>query len=133
MHRTICLLAALLALPSLGSDSPREYDDRTEMVGLEGTWRMEGNPTNVVTYRCGTWTITTPTLSWRGTYRIDSSRRPRYMERFYANGIYQGKTFRYIYQLDGDVLKLATIPDNSPYPQTFNDPGLRTYTFKRVR
>jgi hypothetical protein len=34
------LLAALLVLSLLGSDSPREYDDRTQDMGIEGDWLL---------------------------------------------------------------------------------------------
>ncbi len=38
MRRTILLLAGvLLSAVALGSDSPKEYDDRTEVAGIEGT------------------------------------------------------------------------------------------------
>ncbi len=40
MCRTILLLVGmLLSAGALASDSPKEYDDRTEKGGLEGTWR----------------------------------------------------------------------------------------------
>jgi hypothetical protein len=44
MRRIVCLLAALLVLPSLGSDSPKEYDGTTAWDdGLQGTWEaVEG-------------------------------------------------------------------------------------------
>lgn len=30
----------LLVLPLLGSDSAKEYDDRAEITGIEGTWQI---------------------------------------------------------------------------------------------
>jgi hypothetical protein len=45
MRRTIVLLAGvLLSVVALGSDSPKEYDDRTEVVDIEGTWSPDGRP-----------------------------------------------------------------------------------------
>jgi hypothetical protein len=31
------LSAVLLVIPLVGSDSPKEYDDKTKTVGIEGT------------------------------------------------------------------------------------------------
>ncbi len=37
-----CLLAVLFVVPLLGSDSPKEYDDTTEVRErtIQGTWRV---------------------------------------------------------------------------------------------
>src|SRR5262245_27862133 len=43
MRRTVCLLAiALLVLPSLGSDAPKEYDGTTKRDDVQGTWEFVG-------------------------------------------------------------------------------------------
>ena len=40
MRRTLLLLVGvLLSGMALGSDSPKEYDDATQIDGLEGTWQ----------------------------------------------------------------------------------------------
>ena len=40
MRRLSLLPAALFVVSLFGSDSPKEYDDKTEIVGIEGTWRL---------------------------------------------------------------------------------------------
>lgn len=39
MRRLLLPFAVLLVLASLGSDSPKEYDDETAIAGLDGTWQ----------------------------------------------------------------------------------------------
>jgi hypothetical protein len=67
MRRTILLLAGvLLSAVALGSDSPKEYDDKTEVAGIEGTWQLTEDEFNgvkmkpctqlVTSYRSGTYT-----------------------------------------------------------------------------
>ena len=44
MRRTILLLAGVLLSPvALGSDSPKEYDDKMVTVGTERAWRLTHN------------------------------------------------------------------------------------------
>jgi hypothetical protein len=41
MRRTVILLmGVLLSVMALGSDSPKEYDDKTEVKTLEGSWQQ---------------------------------------------------------------------------------------------
>ena len=46
MHRLSLLLAVLLVLPLFGSDSPKEYDDRAKIAGIEGVWRLTDSTQN---------------------------------------------------------------------------------------
>ncbi len=83
MRRTLWLLAGvLLGVAALGSDSPKEYDDRTTVDPLEGTWRLiewecNGNKSKpgrkfTNTYHSGTFTWDSGDGDpWRGTHRID--------------------------------------------------------------
>ena len=58
MHRLSLLFAVLSVVPLLGSDSAKEYDDRTEVAGIEGTWRgTRIDRQYVMTYHSGTFTI----------------------------------------------------------------------------
>jgi uncharacterized protein (TIGR03067 family) len=136
MRRTILpLVGVLIPVVALASDSPKEYDDKTEIIGIEGTWRMVGNEKNVLTCHSGTWTIDRGDggSPWDGTYRIDINQKPAHLDRFYANGPYTGSTFKYIYQIDGDVLRIGFGYMGSTRPQGFKDDGVRVATYKRVR
>lgn len=144
MRRTTLLLSALLVLSLLGSDSSREYDGATEFVGIEGTWRETGFEANgqkinnnfevVTTYRSGTFTIVSPGPS-AGSYRIDHSRNPPQLEWLPSSGAHKGKTIKWIYQIDGDTLKIACLVheyEKRP-PQGFDEKDLYVYTHKRVK
>lgn len=134
MRRSACVLTVLAVL-ALALDSPREYDDRTEVSGLEGTWRMVGHGI-VLTCHGGTWTLDTGGGErWHGSDHIDTTRNPPHLDRYYANGPYQGKTFKFIYQIDGDALRIAGHPTEATAgrPKGFNDNGFSVWTYKRVK
>jgi hypothetical protein len=87
----LLVVAVLLVLPLFGSDSPKEYDDKTENVGIEGKWRLIDGK-NVVTFRSGTYTVDDGDGNpWRGTYRTDKSHYPHHLDLFPSNGPYKGK------------------------------------------
>ena len=83
MRRTVCLLAiALLVLPSLGSDAPKEYDGTTKRDDVQGTWEFVGFErdgkilppafSEVMIYRGGAYTrIIEEKFVLRGRYRAD--------------------------------------------------------------
>ena len=144
MRRTTLLFAILLVVPLLGSDSPKEYDDVTVNGGIEGTWRETGFEANVrkielnfevvKTYRSGTFTIVSPGPS-AGSYRIDHSRNPPELDWIPTSGVHKGKTIKWIYQIDGDTLKIACLANEYEKrpPNGFDDKGLYVYTYKRVK
>src|SRR5882757_1859555 len=82
------MLAALLVLPLLGSDAPRDYDGATVRKDeLEGTWRLvavradagppavEVKGTGRLTFRRGRWgSIVAYTIPRSGTYEADPAR-----------------------------------------------------------
>jgi uncharacterized protein (TIGR03067 family) len=141
--RCLSLLStALLMLPLLGSDSPKEYDDKMESVGIEGTWRLieielsgvKATPTQVVqTYCRRTYTSTINGTTSGGDYRIDSTCHPHHLDEIASTGPSKGETFKYIYQFDGDTLKIAYLPFGNPRPQGFNDKHIAVWTYKRVK
>jgi uncharacterized protein (TIGR03067 family) len=145
MCRTTLLLAGvLLAIVVIGSDSPKGYDDSVTMDELEGTWQWtefenaltgKYQPTHYseMTYRNGTFALTVP--DWHGRYHLDPTHKPARIDWTAANYGYQGKTLQYIYQIDGDTLRIGGFPGEStkPRPQGFNIPGLTVWTYKRVK
>ena len=118
VKKVLPLFAILLVVPLLGSDSPKEYDDATVNGTIEGTWRETGfeitgqkmkvNFEVVKTYRSGTFTIVSPGPSV-GSYRIDYSRNPPELDWMPTSGVHKGKTIKWIYQIDGDTLKIACL------------------------
>ena len=143
MRRLSLLFAVLFVVPLLGSDSPKEYDDRTENVGIEGTWRMTEQELKgqkitdvkcVDTFRNGIYTFQwdnkRPT---RWNYRIDTACKPHHLETPLPNELNKG-VLMFIYQIDGDKLRMAMfIPPEMRYPRDFHDAGIVIYTYKRVK
>jgi len=92
MRRTILLLAGvLLCVVALGSDSPKEYDDRTVYCGIEGTWQLakvelggrneEPACQSVMSFHAGTWELKESDGGWyKGTYCTDSTQKPPHLD-----------------------------------------------------
>jgi uncharacterized protein (TIGR03067 family) len=146
MRRTVCLLAALLVLPLLGSDSPKEDDGATEAVGVEGTWEVIsvcrdgeqwGLPSGpwVQINRGGKWTFRQrDKLSTEGVYTTDTSRTPpTFDETTTTRGAGEGRTRKLIYRLEGDKLLTAARLGGHEYPKSFHEEGLHIVTWKRVK
>lgn len=138
------LTILLVAVATLASDSPKEYDDKAETVCIEGNWRLtqveisghkDSSSDRVLYLRNGTFTMEFDDGdSWKGTYRIDVSRRPFHLNLLPSNGHYQGRTLRNIYEINGDTLTIAFILlDRSECPLVLNDHRLRIDTYERVK
>jgi uncharacterized protein (TIGR03067 family) len=135
------LIAALLVVPLLGSGSPREYDDRTEMAGIEGTWQLlavehDGKKVNsitwVLTLRDGEYTRTDSNGDHgTGKYRIDTNQKPPHFDLSAAKEGGYG-ALNGIFQCQGDTLKMAW-PRDAEYPKSFQDQGVYLGTYKRLK
>src|SRR5437868_2823048 len=113
MRRIVCLLVGvLLVVPSLGSDSPKDYDGTTEQDDLQGTWQLVGASLRcVMTNRGGTFSCEYSSgEKVGGSYRIDPAHSPPRLDWTPANGGYRGKRAFMIYQIDGDTLRVAGFP-----------------------
>jgi uncharacterized protein (TIGR03067 family) len=143
MRRAVLLLAGvLLCVVALGSDSPKEYDDKTMVDPLEGRWQMiewtcDGEKLNGIpeerVYHNGTYTINwSDGDTWRGSYRIDPTRKSSHLDWIPSGGSGKGQTFMNIYQVDGDTLRIAAV-NGKQHPQCFKDKGVYVTTYKRVK
>jgi uncharacterized protein (TIGR03067 family) len=145
MGRTVFVLSiALLCGVAMGSDSPKEYDGRTEVAGIEGTWRLTEAAvggrsgftivTQVIFFRSGLVKINGRGDTERGNYRIDRTPNPLHLDWMPSNGDFKGQTLKFIYQIDGDTLRMARMDsDLSLHPQGFNGEDVLVETYKRVR
>ena len=146
MRRLPLLFAVLLVLPLFGSDSPKEYDDKTIVDPLVGTWRLieienDGMKAKFPAEYVWTYGGETYTLDYgmgrtiRGVYHTDPARKPSHLDYFPANGPNQGKTLLFIYQIEGETLRTAHVVKSTDVqrPQGFNDKGVGVLTYKRVK
>jgi uncharacterized protein (TIGR03067 family) len=119
MKKLIFGLALVCA--TLGSDDPKDYDDRATFSGsLEGTWHGVSGEDNGQTMNAqiqGAKLVfkndATAQLFDQGNqpqniqYRLEPSRRPAQMDLMLIDGAGKGQTIKLIYSLEGNVLKMA--------------------------
>jgi uncharacterized protein (TIGR03067 family) len=124
MRHLTLLFVALLILPLLGSDSPKEYNDRTVQENdIQGTWRSDGA---VLRFRAGKL-FTLDGYSLPRDYTTDTTCKPAHLD--VANGSGQ---IKFIYQIKGDLLEIAFRPTGQR-PKSFDDADVRVFTYKRVK
>ena len=143
MRRLSLLLAVLCVIPLFGSDLPKEYGDRTENTGIEGTWQLieigydgqkdKSSSEWKITYRSGIHTEKKgKDETYRGNYRIDATRNPPHLDSIASSG--EDITFKGIYHIDGETLRIGFCDCDLDVrrPQGFNDKDVITITYKRV-
>jgi len=146
MRRTNLLLAGLVLAVSLGSDSANDYGDKTEVVGIEGTWRQveeefRGHTKKperhwLLTIRGETYTEDDgqgTKVFWR--CRVDNTRKTPHLDLLSSSGSVSQKG---IYQVDGNRLRIAfylvEIDDKERRrPTTFGGENVIIATYKRVK
>ena len=147
MRRLTLPLAALLVLPLLAPDAPREYDGATEEAGIEGTWRcvsvkhggLEVQPLKgdeiLLVVRGGSYEESYLGRRDRwGPCAVDAARRPARLDLGYSEGPHKGKVWQNIYRVDGDTLRVAYTDSPDACPASFDGkPGVWVHTYKRVR
>ena len=145
MRRVLFPFAVLLVLLLLGSDSPKEYDDTTENVSIEGTWQIvsagRGLQQTTVADRCigiwqhGKWSYTQAKgYSTGGRYKIDSHRTPAALDEVQTTGQGWQIERRFIYRIEGETLHTAFNPNNPlNRPRSFDEDGVYIVTWKRVK
>jgi uncharacterized protein (TIGR03067 family) len=144
MRRTVGLLTALLlAVQSLGSGSPKDFDGAIEADELQGTWEAVAaefrgkdavfNAPWVWTFRDGKYVVKTPAGTTAGTYRINRTTKPAHLDETPADGRYKGQMQKGIYQVEGDTLRLAFTWLGTDRPEDFDKKSdLLLITLKRV-
>ena len=149
MRRTVySVCAVLLVVVGLGSNSTKDYDDRTELNNIQGGWRLTKLESNgkefhlgsiqnsVRIYRSGACTDRSGIGDrFIGHYRVDPSRKPAHLDMILSFGPRKGETLKCIYQIDGDTLRTAFMEGGNDMrrPQGFNDKDIVVYTYKRVK
>jgi hypothetical protein len=135
MHRSACLLAALLVLPLLGSDSPKDYNDSTVLedaflgVWTRATLRIDGNERALP----DGWTITIRTGSFSesvgansGLCRIEHGSPNRLT-------VTSPKEYQFLFRVEGETLILGYYNGGVGRPKGWDDPAIHVSTFKRVK
>lgn len=135
---------ALVVLSLLGSDSPKEFDDRTEIAGIEGTWQIvtSGTPGHqthpdtpcIETLQGGKFVYSeNGVMHQQGTYTSRVDRVPCYLDETTAEGITPKGTKKFIYRRNDDRLLTAYGAQTSERPRSFDEDGIFVIVWKRVR
>src|SRR5437764_1855170 len=112
-----CYAAAMLAVVLLGRNTMAD-DAKDDLKALQGTWELiyferDGkevklqndtkaiNTGNKFVVKRGEQVIAA------GTIKLDPSKKPKASETTYTEGADKGKTFKGIYQIDGDTIKFC--------------------------
>ena len=154
MRRFVCLLAGvLLCATALGSDPPKEYDERTQENPLQGKWRplkVEVNDkaggkiictapeTADVVFQDGRYVWGwgdgySRLASSQGSCTLDLSKRRGRLDLTDTTGPTAGVTRRCIYRIDGETLEIASTTDHpADRPASFEGP-VTIYTLKRAK
>ena len=144
-RRLLALIGALILLPVLGFDAPREYDDATVQGSeLEGVWQFETieydgqkfpNASHLIFHKGQwKWGELKPNLS--GPYKEDAGQKPGWVDMTTTNMPTAKSTMKAIYRIDGDTLQMANGPRAVDRPTGFdtkNSPGVAVWTLKRVK
>ncbi len=142
MRRLLLLSAMLLTGLLPAANGPSDYDHRTVSTGLEDSWRLvsttferefcdEESRNVIITYRRGRYTINSESDVSTGSYAVVAGTSPARMDDTRDPCSAPTVTRRYIYQIDGDRLKIAGDRLNSKRPASFNDPDIVIYSFTR--
>lgn len=140
MRRLLLLFAVFMLL---AFDSPRDYDDAVALERLEGTWsKVEVVYSGQNLGRSGHLFLIVGNgrFTWQGggeattgTYKVDPATKPARTEQLPTSGPGAGKTWRMIYQVNGDTLTIAYKLVISEYPSGFDDKDAFVTTMKRVK
>jgi uncharacterized protein (TIGR03067 family) len=147
MRRLSLLFAVLVVVLLLGSDSPRDYDDKVKIVDeVDGTWKLIWIEYGGLIAGCrkdlvmncskGTYIVNYGGVEEeRGCYRIEPTRKPPQFDYTPSNGEHQSQTSRCIYEIQGDTLKIVEMPlwGDTRRPQGFKDKGVRILNYKRIK
>ncbi len=141
------LIAGGLIARSLIAAKP---DTDKELGKFDGTWlvtAVEVSGTKIpeaelqkapsrVTLQGGKWALKAPGREESGTFTVDEARAPREMDVNPANGPNAGKTFKAIYRLDGDVMRVSYAAPGQDRPTSFvttDKPGYWVNTYQREK
>jgi uncharacterized protein (TIGR03067 family) len=138
LMKSRCLLALAVATLLAGSASPLAADAskpdavRKELAKFEGTWRfvsmniqgmkvpeeqLKKFPKMVIHGK--QFTLPEGDTTFRGTFKVDVSTKPKQIDVTFTSGPEKGKTCLGIYELEGDTYKVCMGLVGKPRPKAF--------------
>lgn len=143
---SVLFLGAGLIVWNLNAQTPVAQDApvKKDKDALQGEWTVveakmiqQNNAKDEEQIKGKTFVFKGDKLTARGEsdYTIDPSKNPKEIEVVPAEGpeSEKGKTFRGIYELKGDELKITFAGPDQPRPKTFDDIGSMAMVLQRVK
>ncbi len=139
---TVVLVGLLVA-----AGAPKDAAEK-EAKRLEGAWvvtsaekdgqpldRIKGNKLVITGQR---FTIKTKTIELEGTFRLDPAKKPKHMDFMHEKDFLRDKTWKAIYSLEGDELKICYAEADSGRDRptefkTAKDSGYQLVVVKREK
>lgn len=123
-RNVVCMLAALVWVPVASADDKEDAKAvkgswNVEKVVLMGTDQTEMFKSLVLTMDDGKYTVSFGTNVDKGTYKIDSSAKPKRVTITSTEGPMKDKTIEAIYDLNGDTLKVCYALEGKDPPKEF--------------
>jgi uncharacterized protein (TIGR03067 family) len=139
------LLAALALSLVLGADGKDPVD--SDRQKLEGKWTitsavMDGNKVpkgqlkGFVIFKGKHYSYRTNGEKGEGTFKIDPTKNPKFLDSIPSDGPVKGMTVEQIYEVDGENLKIClTLPGNDRPTEFKSEPGSNRmlFTYKRAK
>ncbi len=141
MKTKLLVLMAVGAL--LGADA--KDDAKNEQKQLQGKWIMtsaviDGNKLQIkgsVVFEGDKYSYNSgDDEKGSGTFKLDTSKKPRHLDSIPSDGPAQGATVEQIYEIDGDKLKICMALPGTPRPTAFKSEAgsnLYLFTYKRAK
>jgi uncharacterized protein (TIGR03067 family) len=124
----------MLVLVAVGlmvaADKPAD-DAKKELKKFEGTWKfasvemggekvpLEGLKDAKLELKDNKFTSTIGKEVYKGTFKVDVSKKPKTIDITFTEGPDKDKTFLGIYELDGDTYKVCLDPSGKKRPKEF--------------
>jgi uncharacterized protein (TIGR03067 family) len=133
--RRVRALAVVALVPWFGqaiaADASKDAV-RKELAKFEGTWRfvsveVEGaklpeeqvKKSGKMVIRGNQFAVPAGGATYRGTFKVDVSSKPKRIDATFTDGPDKGKTFLGIYELEGDTYKVCLGMPGKPRPKAF--------------
>jgi len=124
------VLAVLVSGLVLAADNPKDNEAKKELEALQGTWQLEyaedeglALPDQFVKYifKGDGYSIKSKGQEKEtGTFKLDTTTKPRHMDFTITSGSDKGKSLLGIYGLDGAILWVCMAAPGAPRPTEFN-------------
>jgi uncharacterized protein (TIGR03067 family) len=143
-NRWLPILTAALLVAA----APDDGKGKADREKLQGDWKTESFllngaplpkekqfPDRLLTFKDETFSeVRGGKVAVRGTFTLDPSKSPKWLDATFLEGGPKGETVRGIYELNGDTLRVCVGTPETDRPTVFEskpDSGLRLIVYKR--